>query len=76
MQQHEELHGSSDNCLNGVLHAVPPEVRQQAEAISGYVKKASGQQVADKAAKTWGELMDAFFGTPKPETETGPEAAQ
>ncbi|CAL9649826.1 hypothetical protein [Streptomyces sp. enrichment culture] len=74
MQQHEELHGSSDTCLNGVLHAVPPEVRQQAEAISGYVKKASGQQVADKAAKTFGEIMDAFFGTPK--AETGPEAAQ
>ncbi|WP_282083994.1 hypothetical protein [Streptomyces tendae] len=74
IQQHEELHGRQDTCLNGVLHAVPPEVRQQAEAISGYVKKASGQQVADKAAKTWGELMDAFFGTPK--AETGAESAQ
>lgn len=74
MQQHEELHGSSDRCLNGVLRAVPPEVRQQAEAISGYVKKASGQQIADKAAKTWGDLMDAFFGTPT--AQAGTEAAQ
>ncbi|MBZ6102697.1 hypothetical protein [Streptomyces olivaceus] len=72
MQQHEELHGNSDTCLNGVLHAVPPEVRQQAEAISCYVKKASGQQIADKAAETWGDLMDAFFGTPK--DEAGAEA--
>ncbi|WP_432130641.1 hypothetical protein [Streptomyces tendae] len=71
MQQHEELHGREDTCLKGVLHAVPPEVRQQAQAISGYVKKASGQQVADRAAKTWVDLMDAFFGTPK--TEAGPE---
>lgn len=73
MQQHEELHGREDTCLKGVLHAVPPEVLQQAEAISGYVKKASGQQIADKAAKTWGGIMDAFFGAPK--DEAGPEAA-
>ncbi|NED75387.1 hypothetical protein G3I51_24295 [Streptomyces sp. SID9944] len=72
MQQHEDLHGSNDTCLNGVLHAVPPEVRQQAEAISDYVRKASGQQIADRAAKTWGDLMDAFFGTPK--KGTAPEA--
>ncbi|WP_333757870.1 hypothetical protein [Streptomyces sp. ISBFB 2968] len=70
MQQHEELHGSTDTCLNGVLHAVPPEVLQQAEAISGYVKKASGQQIADNAARKWGDLMDAFFGGGKPEAET------
>lgn len=69
MQQHEELHGNSDTCLNGVLHAVPPEVRQQAEAISGYVKKASGQQIADNAAKKWSNLVDVFFGTPKADAE-------
>jgi hypothetical protein len=63
MQRHEDLHGSSDTCLNGVLHAVPTEVRHQAEAISRYIQKASGNQVADNAAKKWGDLMDAFFGS-------------
>ncbi|WP_159107499.1 hypothetical protein [Streptomyces rubrogriseus] len=73
MQQHEELHGREDTCLKGVLHAVPPEVLQQAEAISGYVKKASGQQIADNAMEKWGGIMDAFFGAQK--AEAGPEAA-
>jgi hypothetical protein len=63
MQRHEELHGSSDRCLNGVLAAVPADVRQQAEAISRYIQAASGNQLADNAAKKWGDLMDAFFGS-------------
>lgn len=63
MQRHEELHGSTDTCLNGVLHAVPADVRQQAEAISRYIQAASGNHIADQAAKKWGDLMDAFFGS-------------
>jgi hypothetical protein len=62
MQRHEELHGSTDTCLSGVLNAVPAEVRTQAEAISSYVQKASGHQVADKATATFGELLGGFFG--------------
>ena len=62
MQRHEDLHGSSDTCLNGVLHAVPTEVRQQAEAISGYIQKASGNQIADNAIQNFEKIMGAFFG--------------
>lgn len=62
MQRHEDLHGSSDTCLNGVLHAVPVEVRQQAEAISRYIQKASGNQVADNAMQNFEKIMGAFFG--------------
>lgn len=69
MQRHEELHGSSDTCLKGVLKAVPPEIRSQAEAISGYVQKASGSQVADNALKNFEKLMGDFFGSEQPEAE-------
>lgn len=65
MQRHEDLHGSSDTCLNGVLAAVPDEVRQQAEAISGYIQKASGNQIADKATQNFEKIMGAFFGDGK-----------
>jgi len=62
MQRHEELHGKQDTCLGGVLAAAPAEVRQQAEAISTYVQKASGHQVADDAIKTFGDLIESFIG--------------
>ena len=62
MQRHEELHGKQDTCLGGVLAAVPAEVRQQAEAISAYVQKASGHQVAGDATKTFGDLIENFIG--------------
>lgn len=66
VQGHEEQHGSSDHCLKGVLAAVPPEVGSQAEAIAAYVQQARGDEIADKAAKTWGDLMTAFFPAIKP----------
>lgn len=62
IQQHEELHGREDACLKGVLAAVPAQVRAQAEAICAYVKKAQGNDIADKAAKTWDGIMAGFFG--------------
>lgn len=61
IQQHEELHGREDTCLKGVLAAVPPEIRAQAEAICTYVKKAQGNEIADKAAKAWDSIMASFF---------------
>ncbi|MEV0556231.1 hypothetical protein AB0I27_22615 [Streptomyces sp. NPDC050597] len=72
IQRHEELHGRTDTCLGGVLFAVPDEIRSQAEAIGTYIQKAHGNELADKAAKTWDDLMAAFF--PKPADESG-EAA-
>ncbi|MFF0166815.1 hypothetical protein [Streptomyces prasinus] len=60
MQRHEELHGKSDTCLDGVLKAVPDEVLAQAEAISAYVQKASGHQLADQATKTWDQMIGRF----------------
>jgi hypothetical protein len=61
VQGHEEQHGSSDQCLKGVLKAAPVEVLSQAEAISAYVQKARGDAVADRAAKTWTDIMEGFF---------------
>jgi hypothetical protein len=75
MQRHEELHGSADTCLSGVINAVPAEVRTQAEAISSYVQKASGHQVADQATATFGELIGSFFdgsGEKQPAAEGAP----
>lgn len=75
MQRHEELHGRQDNCLNGVLAAIPAGVRSQAEAISAYVQKARGDEIADQAAKTWDGIMGAFFGKPdatQPDGEAAP----
>ncbi|MEH0417811.1 hypothetical protein [Streptomyces sp. B21-083] len=69
MQRHEELHGKSDGCLSGVLNAVPPEVRDQAAAISGYIQKASGHQLADQAEQTFSKIMGAFFGKPAEEPQ-------
>ena len=75
MQRHEELHGKEDTCLDGVLAAVPAEVRQQAEAISGYIQKASGHQLADQAVQTWDQVIGRFgdfLGGSKPEAEATP----
>ncbi|MFC8986029.1 hypothetical protein [Streptomyces sp. NPDC057115] len=69
MQRHEELHGTSDTCLNGVLNAVPADVRAQAEAISGYIQKASGHQLADRVAQNFEKVMGDFFGSEQPEGE-------
>ncbi|MFI9618139.1 hypothetical protein ACIG8S_04390 [[Kitasatospora] papulosa] len=63
MQHHEDLHAKSDPCLNGVLNNVPADIRNQAAAISSYVQKASGNQLADRSLKTFGEILDSFFGT-------------
>ncbi|WP_405548748.1 hypothetical protein [Streptomyces microflavus] len=62
MQHHEDLHAKSDPCLNGVLDNVPEDVRNQAAAISAYVQKASGHHLADKVTKTFGDVLDSFFG--------------
>ncbi|UPZ27642.1 hypothetical protein MUK60_07320 [Streptomyces sp. LRE541] len=69
VQGHEDQHASSDPCLKGVLNAVPAEVRSQAEAISAYVQQARGDEVADKAAKMWGDLMAGLFPKPGNESE-------
>lgn len=71
VQGHEEQHGSGDQCLKGVLNAIPADVLSQAEAISIYVKQARGNDIADKATKSWDDLMEAFRPTPhgKPEPE-------
>ncbi|MEU1071922.1 MULTISPECIES: hypothetical protein [unclassified Streptomyces] len=68
VQGHEEQHASSDRCLKGVLAAVPATVQSQAEAIAAYVRQARGNEIADKATKTWDDLMAGFFGSSgKPE---------
>ncbi|MCX4450696.1 hypothetical protein [Streptomyces sp. NBC_01789] len=71
VQGHEDQHGSSDPCLKGVLDAVPANVRSQAEAIAAYIRQARGNDIADKAAKTWSDLVGSFF--PKPRDEEAPE---
>ena len=73
VQNHEEQHGSSDRCLNGILAAIPAEVRSQAEAINAYVRQAQGNDIADKAASRWDEIMASFF--PKPQAEPEAKAA-
>lgn len=75
VQGHEDQHASSDQCLKGVLAAVPAEVRSQAEAIAVYVRQARGNELADKAAKTWDELMASFFPTVGKAEETEPDVA-
>ncbi|MEU6543894.1 hypothetical protein [Streptomyces sp. NPDC046859] len=68
VQGHEEHHASSDQCLKGVLNAIPVDVRSQAEAIAAYIQQARGNEIADKAAKTWSDLMDAL----RPAKSAGP----
>jgi hypothetical protein len=74
VQGHEEQHASSDQCLKGVLNAIPTDVRGQAEAISVYVTQARGNDIADKATKSWGDLMTAF--RPAPHEEPTADATQ
>ncbi|GGV37087.1 hypothetical protein GCM10010293_40760 [Streptomyces griseoflavus] len=69
IQRHEELHGKEDACLGGVLKAVPADVRHQAEAISSYVQKASGNQIADSALKNFANIMGDFFSDASPRQE-------
>ncbi|MFL6096052.1 MAG: hypothetical protein ACJ71Y_11440 [Blastococcus sp.] len=73
VQGHEDQHASSDQCLKGVLNAIPADVQQQAEAIAAYVQQARGNELADKAAKTWGDLMASFF--PTMSDKLGPQEA-
>jgi hypothetical protein len=61
VQAYEDQHASSGPCLKGVLKAVSAEVRSQAEAIAAYIQQARGNDIADKAANTWSDLMAAFF---------------
>lgn len=75
VQGHEDQHASSDQCLKGVLNAVPAEVRSQAEAIAAYIQQARGNDIADKAAKTWGDLMESFGMKLRDEEAPEPEAA-
>jgi len=70
VQEHEDAHASSDPCLKGVLNAVPADVRTQAEAISAYVQKARGNDLADEAASAWDHLMASFAPKVDDETET------
>lgn len=76
IQRHEDLHGSADTCLKGVLNAVPVDVRQQADAISNYIQKASGHQIADRAAQNFNDIMNGFFDKPSSEQHPEPEQAQ
>lgn len=62
MQRHEELHGKQDTCLDGVLNAVPADVRSQAQAISNYVIKASNTEVGARIEKSFGDLVDSLMG--------------
>lgn len=62
VQGHEDQHASSDQCLKGVLNAIPADIQQQAEAINAYIRQAQGHEIADKAAKTWDGIMASFFG--------------
>ncbi|WP_369211313.1 hypothetical protein [Streptomyces flavofungini] len=72
VQGHEDQHASSDQCLKGVLKAVPAEVRSQAEAIAVYVRQARGNEVADKAAKVWSHLMEDFSSKTDSQKEGAP----
>lgn len=80
MQKHEDLHAKSDTCLSGVLNAIPADVCTQAAAISAYVQKASGHQLADQATKTWNDMVGGFASifdqkdepAPEPEVQAAP----
>ncbi|MCM8552322.1 hypothetical protein [Streptomyces sp. STCH 565 A] len=62
VQGHEEQHGSTDRCLNAVLAAVPTDVQNQAAAINAYVRQAEGNELADKTAKNWDDMISRFGG--------------
>ncbi|WP_069751584.1 hypothetical protein [Streptomyces sp. EN16] len=61
IQSYEDQHSSTHTCLQQVLTAVPEDVRHQAEGISSYVRKASGDELAEKTKKAWNDLFTGFF---------------
>lgn len=75
VQGHEDQHASSDQCLKAVLNAIPADVRSQAEAIAAYVQQARGNELADKAAKAWGYLMESLSPNLRDEEAPKPEPA-
>lgn len=76
VQGHEDQHASSDQCLKGVLNAIPTDVQQQADAIAAYVRQARGNELADKAAKTWGNLMAGLFPATSKTEEAEPNVTR
>jgi hypothetical protein len=74
VQGHEEQHAGSDHCLESVLAAIPADVQNQAEAIAAYIRQARGNEIADKAAHTWDDLMAAFSGSTRPARDEPAEA--
>jgi hypothetical protein len=63
IQRHEDNHAKDATCLDGVLSAIPADVRTQAAAITAYIQQASGDQIADLAAKTWDDMVASFAST-------------
>ncbi|MEU5900567.1 hypothetical protein [Streptomyces venezuelae] len=61
IQRHEELHGKEDTCLNGVLNAVPADVRLQAAAIGAYVQKARNDELGKRISDHIKWLTDSLF---------------
>lgn len=61
IQAYEDQHSGTHTCLQQVLTAVPEDVRHQAEGISSYVRKANGDELADKVAKRWDVIFGSFF---------------
>lgn len=62
VQGHEEQHASGDRCLSAVLAAIPVDVQNQAAAINAYIRQAQGNELADKATKSWDDIMASFVG--------------
>ncbi|WP_406224987.1 hypothetical protein [Streptomyces anulatus] len=62
IQSYEDQHSSTHTCLQQVLTAVPADVRHQAEGISSYVRKASGDELAEKVQSTWDNLFNLLAG--------------
>ncbi|MBQ1118533.1 hypothetical protein, partial [Streptomyces sp. C3-3] len=75
IQSYEDQHSSTHTCLQQVLTAVPADVRHQAEGISSYVRKASGDELAEKVQKTWDNLFGSFFATGDTEPAEGESEA-
>ncbi|MEU5772717.1 hypothetical protein ABZ819_05350 [Streptomyces venezuelae] len=73
IQRHEELHGKEDTCLDGVLNAVPAEVRQQAEAINSYVHKANSTELGKRIEKNLVDLVGSFAGIKRVLAEAEPK---
>ncbi|MFI2354677.1 hypothetical protein ACH5AG_08320 [Streptomyces anulatus] len=62
IQSYEDQHSSTHTCLQQVLTAVPADVRHQAEGISSYVRKASGDELAEKVQSRWDNLFNLLAG--------------